>query len=219
MVHFGAGTVQQSVLDIIAMSEVGVDLRRILDTIQDTVNDSPARRADGPASSTEGQVSTEGPSQPQSLVIIDAVKEALLYAVKQMVKYRSEKRPLEHAYNGRALFWNLNAFCDQHSTAYNIKASYVKSAVKRGPVALAETKWDDTESMRLAQRLGDVFVYSTPGQLLSTGFRSGGVAWIMPSRWVADDVISQVTGIRPYSHPQDNNVVATLDCDLSTKWP
>ncbi len=64
--------------------------------------------------------------------------------------------------------------------------------MKQGPVGLAETKWDDTESTRLAQRLADVFVYSTPGQLLNTGFRSGGVAWIMPSRWVAGDVISQV---------------------------
>ena len=58
MVHFGTGTVQQSVLDIIAMSEVGADLRRILDTIQDTVTDSPALRAEGPVS-TEGQVSTD----------------------------------------------------------------------------------------------------------------------------------------------------------------
>ncbi len=94
MVHFGTGTVQQSVLDIIAMSEVEADLRHILATPQETVTDSPSQREKGPASSTEGQVPTNGQTKPLPLVIVDAVKDAPLYAVKQMVKYRSEKAPL-----------------------------------------------------------------------------------------------------------------------------
>ncbi len=69
------------------------------------------------------------------------------------------------------------------------KLSYVRAAVKRGT---SETIWDETKAMRLAQQLGDAFVYSTPGLSLDTSFRPGGVAWIMPSRWVADDVIPQV---------------------------
>ncbi len=105
MVHFGTGTVQHSVLDIIAMSVAGHDLRHILDSIHDGSPDSSNQREAGPVSSTEGQGPAGLRSQQQSTAIITAVKEALMYAVKQMVRYRSEKRPLEHAYNGRALFW------------------------------------------------------------------------------------------------------------------
>ncbi len=51
----------------------------------------------------------------------------------------------------------LEAFCEQHNVTYPTKLSYIKSAVKRGPLGIAETKWDETEAMRLSQQLGDVF--------------------------------------------------------------
>ncbi len=124
MVHFGSGTPQNSVAEILCMSSMGQALRATLH------NDAEAH----------SPLSLLPLAMPHRLQISSGSETALLHAIRIMVKYRTEKRPAEHAYKGRALFWHLNAFCEPHNVTYATKLSYIKSAVKRGPVGVAETK-------------------------------------------------------------------------------
>ena len=90
---------------------------------------------------------------------------------------------LKHLYS-----WNLNSWSIPEPPLKDPKTRRCRRLLKTGPICLQETRWDNGVPEKLAGYLPGTRIFSTPGILLDSGRRSGGVAVLLPPGWKAEKI-------------------------------
>ena len=88
---------------------------------------------------------------------------------------------LKHLYS-----WNLNSWSLPDTPSRDAKTRRCRRLLRTGPVCLQETKWDEGVPEKLSGYLPGTKVFSSMGNLLDSGKRSGGVAVLLPPGWKAE---------------------------------
>ena len=86
----------------------------------------------------------------------------------------------------RLYSWNLNSWSLPEPPLRDPKTRRCRRLLRTGPVCLQETKRDTGVPEKLAGYLPGARIFSSPGILLDSGKRSGGVAVLLPPGWKAE---------------------------------
>jgi hypothetical protein len=81
----------------------------------------------------------------------ERLRKLIPICAELVYKRRSDRLPVTHLVALYAMYWNLSSLKDSSTEVYQCKLRIINSHLRKGPVLLAETKWDLSHPMRVAQ--------------------------------------------------------------------